>query len=458
MMKKLLCSLGIGLLTPVLVPVATAQTAPPSVDQADAQAVGLEVGASRTLSGRGPVTQVVVDVPGIVRVAAAGARAMRITGVQTGDAHVTIVSGRARSEYSVHVGAGGSSDTEQMRRHLSSHPDLADVWVERRDGKVVISGAVPDLAAHIRAMAMATALGGKDVTDLIEVAGNQMVAVDIRFVAVSDTTLKSLGLNFSKLGGGFQTAVISPNSLTSQSFSKSTGLQVASGPPVQNAFNLFLASQGSGIVGMLSALSDAGLSQTLAQPTLLARSGEKADFLAGGEIPIPVPQGGSASGAITIEYRQYGVRLSVEPYVLSNKRIVLKLAPEVSELDPANGVTIQGFNVPGFLRRSANTTVELGDGESFVIAGLTYSTSTSDDSKVPMFGDIPILGSLFKRTQRSLQKLELIIVATPHLVKPMQEDDVKRMLPTTITPDTLSAAIMNKNSVEHRAAEFGLSR
>jgi pilus assembly protein CpaC len=446
-MKTLLCALGIGLLTSGLASAETGQT------------VDLEVGSSRTLSESAPVTKVTVDVPGVIQVMAAGSHSLLVTGLQPGEAHVTLVTGQAQSDYDVRVRAAGSGDADQPRHHLSSQPDLADVWIDRRDGKVVLTGTVPDLASHVRAVDMATALGGKDVTDLVEVAGNQMVAVDIRFVAVSDTTLKALGFNFSKLGGGFQTAVISPNSLTSQSFSPTTGLQVASGPPVASAFNLFLASQGSGIVGMLSALSDAGLSQILAQPTLLARSGEKADFLAGGEIPIPVPQaGGNGGSTITIEYRQYGVRLAVEPYVLSNKRIVLKLAPEVSELDPAHGVTIQGFNVPGFLRRSANTTVELGDGESFVIAGLTYSTSTTSESKVPMFGDIPILGTLFRRTSRGLEKLELIIVATPHLVKPLQEDDVKRLLPSSIAPPNLSETVMNRNPVERRAAEYGLSR
>ncbi|AYJ87927.1 pilus assembly protein CpaC [Sphingomonas paeninsulae] len=360
--------------------------------------------------------------------------------------------------YAIRVNAAGSGDVDELRRRLGSQPDLEGVHVDRRDGKFIVSGSVPDLAAHVRGVALATALGGKDVTDLIEVAGNQMVAVDVRFVAVSDTTLKSLGLNFSKLSGGFQWALVSPNSLTSSSFSAASGLQVAAGPPLQNAFNLFLAGRGSGILGTLSALSDAGLSQVLAQPTLLARSGEKAEFLAGGEVPIPVPQAGSAAGAITIEYRQYGVRLSVEPYVLSNKRIVLKLAPEVSELDYTNRITIQGFNIPGFRRRSANTTVELGDGESFVIAGLNYSNGTTNESKVPLFGDIPILGTLFRRTERSLEKLELIIVATPRLVTPLKEEEVKQMLPTSIASPALSETIMNKNSTERRAAAFGLSR
>ncbi|MGI4880627.1 MAG: type II and III secretion system protein family protein [Janthinobacterium lividum] len=423
-----------------------------------AEAVDLEVGSSRTFTARGPITQVVIDVPDVVKTVAPGSRQLLVTGVKPGLAHVVLVAGKDRTEYAVRVSEAGAKDSLALIRRLTSQPGLEDVVVERRDGKLVLTGKVPDLAAQVRAIAIATSISGSEVTDLLEIAGNQMVAVDVRFVAVSDTTLKALGLNFSKLAGGFQWALVGPNSLVSSAFSPATGLDVSASAPLQNAFNLFLAGRGSGILGMLSALSDAGLSQVLAQPTLLARSGEKAEFLAGGEVPIPVPQAGGASGAITIEYRQYGVRLSVEPYVLSNKRIVLKLAPEVSELDTANRITIQGFSIPAFRRRSANTTVELGDGESFVIAGLTYSNSSTNESKVPLLGDIPILGTLFRRTERSLEKLELIIVATPRLVTPLKDEELKRMLPTSIAPPTLGDTLMNKNSTERRAASFGLSR
>ena len=338
---------------------------------ATAATIELEVGTSRTLTARAAITQVVIDVPDVIKTLAPGRRQLLVTGLKPGLAHVTLVTGAARTDYEFRVSEVGAGDAAVLRRRLSALPGLDGVSVDRRDGKFVLSGQVPDLEAQVRAIATATAFGGKEVTDTLEIAGNQMVAVDVRFVAVSDTTLKALGFNFSKLGGGFQWALVGPNSLVSSSYSPASGLDVVAGAPLQSAFNLFLASHGSGILGMLSALSDAGLSQVLAQPTLLARSGEKAEFLAGGEVPIPVPQAGGAAGAITIDYRQYGVRLSVEPYVLSNKRIVLKLAPEVSELDYTNRITIQGFNIPGFRRRSANTTVELGDGESFVIAGLT---------------------------------------------------------------------------------------
>lgn len=433
--------------------VAVAASAAPAA----AAAVRLEAGGSTTLASRDPIDQVLIDVADVVRTEVVGPREIKVVGVQPGLTTITLVGGRTRSTYAVTVVEAGTAGAADLKRRLQEHADLAMLTVEQRDGKVVLSGSVPDMAAHARAVAIATAFGGKDITDAILVDGTPMVAVDIRFVAVSDTTLKSLGFNFSKLAGGFQAALVGPATLASYSFN-SGGLNVTANPPLQNAFNLFLGDRSAGVLGVISALSDAGLSQILAQPTLLARSGERAEFLAGGEIPIPVPQAGSAAGAITIEYRQYGVRLSVEPYVMSGGRIVLKLAPEVSELDYANKVTIQGFSIPAFRRRSANTTVELGDGESFVIAGLTYSTGSLSESKVPLLGDVPLLGTLFRRTERSLEKLELVIVATPHLVTPLKESTVQAMLPTAIAPPSLGETIRNRNPLERRAALFGLSR
>jgi pilus assembly protein CpaC len=417
----------------------------------------LEVGSRRTLSANGAISQVIVDVPDIIATFLPNTRQVEVRGLKPGNANVTLVADGGRANYPIHVVEAGANDASEVRRQLATYPGMDDVRIERRGSRYVLSGPVDDLVAHDDAVTLSSTLAGQEVADRTQVAGPQMVAVDVRFVAISDTTLKSLGFNFSKLSGGFQTALTAPNTLTSYSANRG-GLQVSSSVPLQNAFNLFLASRGSGILGVLSALSDTGLSQVLAQPTLLARSGEQADFIAGGDVPIPVPQGGSTSGAITIEYRPYGVRLSVEPYVLSSRRIVLKLAPEVSELDYSNRVALQGFNVPGFRRRSANTTVELGDGESFVIAGLTYSSSSQNDSKVPMFGDIPILGSLFRRTERSREKLELIIVATPRLVNPLSAaDTAKTMSPSLPAPD-LADSVLHPRALEKRAASFGLSR
>ncbi len=422
-----------------------------------AAAQEIEVGASRTLAARGAIRQVVVDVPGIVEAQMQGSRRLLVRGVMPGRATITLVSRAGRSVHVVDVVEAGTIAAAEFRRRLNEERGAEDVRIERKGGQLILSGSVGDLATHGRVTALARALAGDRLVDQLQVAGNQMVAVDVRFVAVSDTTLKSLGFNFSKLAGGFQTALVGPNSLGSYDFGGG-GLQIDASAPLQNAFNLFLASRGNGLLGVISALSDTGLSQVLAQPTLLARSGEQAEFLAGGDVPVPVPQVGGNSGAITIEYRQYGVRLSVEPYVLGNRRIALKLAPEVSELDYGNGVSLQGFRVPGFRRRSANTTVELGDGESFVIAGLSYASSNINEGKVPLFGDVPILGSLFKRTERSREKLELIIIATPRLVNPLNEAEVRRIVPPPPGAPSLSDSVTNPRGAEQRAASFGLSR
>nr|WP_022681859.1 pilus assembly protein N-terminal domain-containing protein [Sphingobium bisphenolivorans] len=290
-------------------------------------------------------------------------------------------------------------------------------------------------------------------------AGEQVVAVDVQFAAVSETTLKALGFNFSKLSGDIQGAVVSPNSFNSASF-RPTASSLEASLPIQSAFNLFLSAPNRGINAVLSALSANGLSQLLAQPTLLVRSGEQASFLAGGEYPVPVPQVSGNGGTLTIQYKEFGVRLAVQPFVLSKDHIVLKIAPEVSELDYNNGVQLQGYVVPGLRRRSAETTVELGSGQSFVIAGLSYSSQTVSKDKVPFLGDIPVLGAFFKRQQNQKEKQELIIVATPRLVGPVKAEEMPP-LPgrTTGTIDPgIGDMILGTDGLDQKSAPFGVVR
>jgi len=300
--------------------------------------------------------------------------------------------------------------------------------------------------------------GGGSGTGPYPRAGEKVVAVDVQFAAVSSSTLKALGFNFSKLSGDLQGAVIAPSTLNSASFGGG-GLSIDSTVPLQSAFNLFLSAPNRGIGAVLSALSANGLSQLLAQPTLLVRSGEKATFLAGGEIPIPVPQSsGVGSNTISIEYKEFGVRLTVTPYVLSPDNIVLKVAPEVSELDYSTGVQLQGYSVPGLRRRSAETTVELGSGQSFVIAGLNYTNSSVTSDKVPFLGDIPVLGAFFKRQQNQKERQELIIVATPRLVDPLRPDQVPP-LPTAADVDpSFGDMILGTDGLDQAKGPFGVVR
>src|SRR5690606_15206076 len=190
--------------------------------------------------------------------------------------------------------------------------------------------------------------------------------------------------------------------------------------PISSAFNLVARSATHNWFGNLSLLQNNGMARVLAEPTLVALSGQSASFLAGGELPIPVPQG---LGTTTIEFKPFGIGLTVSPTVLSPDRIALKVAPEASELDYANAIPVingdQTTLMPALRTRKADTMIELGDGESFVISGLVSRETIASVSKVPFLGDLPIIGAFFRSMQYSQDERELVIVVTPHLVKPL---------------------------------------
>ena len=307
-----------------------------------------------------------------------------------------------------------------LAKALQSDPDLKGVQASTKGDDVVITGNVPSLEAHGRAAELAKTYGGKhDVEDLTSVTGNQMVAVEIKFAAVSVSTLNELGFNFQKLGGNLQGATTAPSTVNTASVS-SGGLNLGTSPPLQSAFNLFLNSSKAGSFATLSVLSGTGLVQLLAEPTLLVRSGEHASFLAGGEVPIPVAAGRAQpperlrSNIISMACGWKSNR-SCCPIAGSRSRS----RPRSARSNNSNNLSFDGFSVPAFLRRSTSTMVELGDGQSFVLAGLMYNNNSFTENKVPWLGDIPILGDFFKATKNSRERQELVIIATPHLVHPM---------------------------------------
>jgi pilus assembly protein CpaC len=235
---------------------------------------------------------------------------------------------------------------------------------------------------------------------------SQTVQVEVKIVEFSRNVLKEVGFNFSKLG---------PNSRGFSFQSTSPGSS-----SITDAFALALgfgkANNGSGVNLTLSLLESNGLARVLAEPTLVAMSGQSASFLAGGELPVPVSQ---SLGTTTIQYKPFGIGLTVTPTVLSNDRIALKVAPEASDLDYANAVNVDGLAVPAITTRRADTAIELGDGESFVIGGLVSRSTISNASKVPLLGDLPIIGNFFKQQSYTMNEKELVIIVTPRLVRPI---------------------------------------
>lgn len=436
----------------------------PAAAQA-AEELQLEIGQTRNISTNAPIAKVVISESGVIEAAVISDNEIELLGLKNGRTNLTVftVGAQQGTAYAIAVGTqkakssgGGGGGGYSLLQALRSQPGLAGVVVKMDGERTILTGTVADLESHARALQLAQAYSG-NVVDLLQVTGNQMVAVEVRFAAVSATTLKQLGFNFASLGQEIVGGLFSAGALQ--------GVEIAEGAvsfdtslPLQSAFNLFLGNGGDAN-GIVSALDGAGLMQMLAEPTLLVRSGESARFLAGGEVPIPVPQGGANAGTVTIEYRPYGVRLEVQPVVLSNRRIVLKVAPEVSEIDPSNNLQINGFNVPAFRTRATSTTVELGDGQSFVLAGLLYSNSVVSESRFPWLGDIPIIGALFSRTNNAQERQELIIIATPRLVRPMEPEDVPPLPGTDDRYDpSLGETILYRQDLNERLGNYGLVR
>ncbi|MCR8933286.1 MULTISPECIES: type II and III secretion system protein family protein [Pseudomonas] len=244
------------------------------------------------------------------------------------------------------------------------------------------------------------------------------VQTDIRFVEVSRTKLKEATASLIGTRGNFLFG--SPGTLP----------PIAGVPqprlPVDNSLFNF-SWVGGKTMAIINALETSGFAYTLARPSLVALNGQSASFLAGGEIPIPVPSSGSDN--VSIEYKEFGIRLTLTPTIIGRDRIALKVAPEVSELDFANAVIIAGTTVPALTIRRTDTSVSLGDGESFVISGLISTTNSSQVNKFPGLGDIPVLGAFFKGSQIKREERELLMIVTPHLVQPLAADAQLPSLP-----------------------------
>jgi pilus assembly protein CpaC len=319
--------------------------------------------------------------------------------------------------------------TVQVRSAVQSQLEsTASTQVDQQDDTALLHGNAPSLLDHQQALSAATSGDAKmSVADMSTIDSGGVVQVDVKVVEFDKTALSSIGLNLIKSNGGFTFGTFAPTSLTSvqvgttQSSTNSSntnsstvgGVTFNATQPISSAFNLIFNSTKHNLFSDLSMLQSDGLARVLAEPTLVALSGQSASFLAGGELPIPEPQG---LGTVAIVYKPYGVGLTLTPTVLAPDRIALKVAPEASELDYTNELVISGVSVPAITTRRADTTVELGDGETFVIGGLVSQDITSQMNKIPLLGDIPIIGAFFRDMQYSKQDKELVIMVTPHLV------------------------------------------
>ncbi|HSG34093.1 MAG TPA: type II and III secretion system protein family protein [Sphingomonadaceae bacterium] len=304
---------------------------------------------------------------------------------------------------------------------------------------VLLTGTVaaPEDASEAERLVSAFVGEGMNVISRMKTATPLQVNLQVKFAEVSRSLVRSLGGNLSTFdtSGGFQFALgngrnFLPN-WTLGAPGLSTGTEGGEGTNVivPNSTGATIGGIGSllglDLAGALDLAERNGLVTTLSQPNLTALSGETAEFLAGGEFPIPISQG---LGSTSIQYRKYGVSLSYTPTVLANGRISIRVRPEVSELSSQGAVTINGFQIPGMTIRRAETTIELGSGQAFMIAGLLSNNAQSSIDKAPVLGDLPIIGNLFKSQEFRKGQTELVIIVTPYLVNPVDANDI--ILPT----------------------------
>jgi pilus assembly protein CpaC len=304
----------------------------------------------------------------------------------------------------------------ELRMELPGQPLKLSV----EGGLIFLRGTVKDLNSSERAVLIASTAG--KVVNLLYVdvpPAQPQILLKVRFASIDMSKLRQLGINIFSVGAANTIGTINTGQFQSPTVSTpSSGAAVAT---ISNALNIALFRRDLGLGATIQALENDGTIQILSEPNLLAADGKQASFLAGGEYPYPVVQGvtGGGTGAVTIQFQEFGVRLNFIATITARNTIHLQVAPEVSSLDFTNGVQISGFTVPALDVRKMNSEVEMAEGQSLAIGGLLDNRETQNLEKVPFLGDIPILGKLFQSISRTKTSTELIVIVTPEIVAPI---------------------------------------
>jgi pilus assembly protein CpaC len=403
--------------------------------------LNVEVGKAVLVDCAQPIQHVAVGAGEVAEAEAISPTEIMITGKGPGATSLIlwdIHGGRQFFNVTVRPSAGLSGDNlDAVRRELRTELPGQTIRVTYTNNSVFLRGTVKDLTSSARAVEIASTAG--KVVNLMDVnvpTSDPQILLKVRFASVDRVLARQLGINLYDLGlgnalGGVSAGQFSPPNIAGSSGSSSSGSGV-SGSAGSASFSqegsIFAFLPGLNVGADIHALITKNVVQLLAEPNLMASDGKEASFLAGGEFPYPVVSGTSGgTAAVSIEFKEYGIRLNFIPTITPRGTIRLQVAPEVSALDYTNEVQISGFEVPGLNTRRVNTEVELKDGQTFIIGGLLDKSLTDTFSKIPFLGDIPILGKLFQSQSKTKNDTELIVLVTPEIVSPM--------LAGTPTPD-----------------------
>lgn len=398
------------------------------------QSLRLTVGESKIVERETAFKRASVANPKVADQIVLSTKQIYLTGLEVGTTTLTLwgQDGEVANVFQVRVSPDVTRLKEQLHTMLPHEPSLQ---VMNSHEHISLTGNVSNMESLTKALTLAEPYAPNKIINLVQVGGVQQVMMEVKVAEMQRGLMKRLGVNFQRqqknhrdFSIGLINKISTVDAIKPLEHAQSSQTTTLEFPSVRTlASNLIL---GFGIGDdlwtlFLDMLKEHSLSKTLAEPTLIAESGQAAEFLVGGEYPVPIPQ---QLGQVTIKYKEFGVGLKFTPTVLSEGRISVIVNPEVSELDFANGVQLNGFIVPALTTRRVKTVVELGDGQSFAIAGLLQENIKETVSKYPFLGDIPILGALFRSTSFQKNETELIVIVTPHLVKPL--DMAKQTLPT----------------------------
>jgi len=387
--------------------------ATPAAAQDGAGVLNLATGGQSVIETPATVVRVAIANPAIIDVLPVTARELVINGKASGTTSLLIWDAAGtRSAFNVKVSPDAANLQADLRRFFPGE----DVTVRNNGRTVVLTGSVSNsgVAARMARMARASLGDSSLVMDELELPQPGQILLKVRFAEVSRSALERAGINLLYQGPD---GVLGTSTGRPAPFSGDIDGELST---LSDAVNILTFVPDLNLTAFITALESNGVFRSLAEPNLLASHGVEASFLAGGEFPYPVLQG-TGTGGVSIVFKEFGIKLDFTPYIQPGGNIRLVVAPEVSSLDFANGLTISGFNIPSILTRRAETEIELAEGQTFAIAGLIDNNMVTDYDKIPVLGDIPILGSLFRSKEIRQNRSELLVLVTPYIVLPQDD-------------------------------------
>ena len=418
----------------------------------------LEVVAGRSLviDYAGDIGRVAASNPDVADAVAVSSREVLVNAKTPGTASIVIWSRDGlRTLYGITV----EQNLESVRQLLKKTFPDCNIEVQGAKDSLSLTGTVPNQAAADRAAALVAPFAKAVVANLrvVSPGPDKQVVLRVKFAELNRSAATSLGVNLLSSGVGNTPGLISTGQFQAPTLDSIQTPVAGSGVPaiskftVSDALNIFASRPDLNLGMFIKALQNDGVLQILAEPNLVTSDGKDASFLVGGEFPVPVVQGGANAGAVTIIFKEYGIRLTFQPHITEHNTIRMYVKPEVSTIDLTNAVLYSGFTIPALASRRMETNIELGLDQSFLIAGLIDQRVTEQFSKIPGLASIPVLGTLFKSRSEQKSAEELIVMVTPEIATPVSREDVqplpampRKFMPLVLHPGPSAAPPVEK--------------